>query len=415
MRTTSCPLTAGPRSALTGSPERIRPSPGGRGGAARGKAGVRMSGISRLLPLAAVCCVLGTGCKGDTTSPGNNNGNNPPPPTYAPPVPVPSSTTSGVPATSDTATVITFLPGVFRPILNRIRGSWALADTACVYGDPPINAAVVAGNLKACYPATALDTAWDSSSYSSPDTVSYADTVNEQPYLYGIYTEVLRHPISWPGLSDPMNVRLVLDSAGMWMPRIFFRDSAVTPDQGTCQPGPNSVFPCFAWTDVRTRRLSVAVRPESVFVRRDVWWQAVPFEGTNSTWEVVDPGFQNTYSWTYTSGTDTTQTASFDSTLSVSLHAGFLAASVDLSATLEQQFSSSVDISRETSLSGSTTLQPDATHTTVFVVWELMERYTLTDRNGNELSGTSFDPNYDIKPDTLNRQGVAIYEKATEF
>jgi hypothetical protein len=148
-----------------------------------------------------------------------------------------------------------------------------------------------------------------------------------------------------------------------------------------------------------------------VHVRRDRHWELKPLEGAAGDYLLVYPHTEGEVSTTYTSGTETSQTEEFGESLTVTAGLSYSVLSASVSGTLSETFSSSVTVSETNAETFTKRVTGKEGKVIQFMVWELVEEYSITDADGEPLT----DDNYVVTTGTMGRRGVAIALQSTEF
>jgi len=146
-------------------------------------------------------------------------------------------------------------------------------------------------------------------------------------------------------------------------------------------------------------------------LRRDRFWRLRPIDGGVGDFLLLTGPTSGEISTSYTVGVERTETESFGRSVTgeVSANLGVLSASV--SATLSENFESSVSITEATTTTFTKSVRGEEGKTVQFMVWELVEVYSFSDPAGDlfEAEGWTF------AADTLTRAGAAMALDATSF
>jgi hypothetical protein len=149
------------------------------------------------------------------------------------------------------------------------------------------------------------------------------------------------------------------------------------------------------------------------YMRLDRFWEVVLLDG-ESPFLLLEGEVGGELSATYTIGVQVEETTGFaqTTTTTVSGEAGldFFAVSAALEEAFTQTYELSVSVTMERSTTLSQTVQGKAGVTRQFMVWQLVDRFTVTDAAGEPL----VDPSYDFDPVVLEVRGAKAL-KATEF
>lgn len=287
----------------------------------------------------------------------------------APALPVPSSPTANVPVTSDTLARIEPLATNYRPVVDSVFGDWMLRYRRCA--EPLPGAQVICG-------------AW------SDETSQQRWSSDLPPSLDGINAVFMHFPV-------PMGRVLLIEDGQHMAPRDTRWSDSIPLDP-------------LNWYE-RVRTLTDAGLSDTVYVRRDRFWERKILEGGVGEYLLLIGDTEGSFSTTWTEGTETSETQTFGETVSVSggLSLGVLSANV--SEAVSRSFSTSVTITEAVTRIFKETVRGTSGKTVRFMVWELVERYTLTDENGDPFT----DPNFAVRDEALYRRGVARALQATEF
>jgi hypothetical protein len=331
-----------------------------------------MNTLKILLILCVTAGLAGCGSDGPTApDPGGGTQSD------TPVIPKPSSPGGSVPARSNVATLIGANPlEQFAPRLVDIER---------------VNVAVQARKAESCDWVT-IDTALGISLSSFQGTQSFAGSLCG---TFGLATFFWNrqelHPVA--------NVHARI--TGSWQPGFVFPERTLV----------HSGFP------VGTLQVRLAVVPETVptgegpYLRRDRYWVQKPVEGQVGNFLLLSGPVAGEVSTTYTAGVSQTETQSFGASITgtVGLSYGVLSASV--SATLSEEFSTAVTISSEKSETFTKSVQGEEGKIVQFMVWELVEEYSLSDASGEpyQLEG------WTIENDKLTIKGAALALEATVF
>lgn len=277
--------------------------------------------------------------------------------TDVPEIPQPATLGGDVPARSDIATRIEPLDGAFRPLVVDAQGRWQSRTRCGGEERNPRN-----------------DFGWASAMHA----------VSE-------FREVAR---------KVTNRRMVLldGSGAATVPR---EDEFVREE---CMPfGPAS--------DGHYQEFVGLELAADVHVRRDRHWELKPLEGAAGDYLLVYPNTEGEVSTSYTSGTTTSQTEEFGKSLTVTAGLSYSVLSASVSGTLSETFSSSVAVSETNSETFTKRVTGKDGKVVQFMVWELVEEYSITDADGEPLT----DENYVVTTSSMGRRGVAIALQSTEF
>jgi hypothetical protein len=178
---------------------------------------------------------------------------------------------------------------------------------------------------------------------------------------------------------------------------------------------------CDAWSRVwwMGQIVPLAERP---YLKRERYWVASPITdtgvGSGPLFWIIDEAISSkTFSATYTRGVETTETRTTSFALAVSAEGSLSQASKlksiagSLSGSYTQSSESSKTVSEATETQTTTTIEGIAGKEIVLQVWHLVERYTITDKNGDPYQ----DPNYRFKDEFFILSGVAVKDQTTIF
>jgi hypothetical protein len=296
-----------------------------------------------------------------------------PPPPPEPPLPgtpllpVPSGPLVDAPPTSDTLTLIVPLATNYRPLVDRMRGIWTLRAREC---------RAIAGAFSCGI--------WTSRAVTAP---AWSDALGTT--RMGLF--------DLPMTLSPPAGRPLLVQGG-------------TP----VNPVRVEVSSTVGGSLVRFDRIHQFVGEpldQVVHLRRDRFWELLPISSGVGSYLLLTGDTQAELSTTYTSGTTTTETQTFGSTVTATAGLDLGPLSAGVSTALSESYSTSVSITESVSETFTRIARGSSGTTTRFMIWGLVERYTSTDENGEAIEH----PDYEIVPDTLYRRGVATALQATEF
>ena len=161
---------------------------------------------------------------------------------------------------------------------------------------------------------------------------------------------------------------------------------------------------------------------ERPYLKRERFWVASPITdtgvGSGPLFWIIDEAISSkTFSASYTRGVATTETRTTSFALAVSVEGSMGKASKlksiagSLSGSYTQSSESSKTVSEATETKTTTTIEGIAGKEILLQVWHLVERYTITDRNGEPFQ----DPNYRFKDEFFILSGVAVKDQTTIF
>jgi hypothetical protein len=168
--------------------------------------------------------------------------------------------------------------------------------------------------------------------------------------------------------------------------------------------------PC-TQTDALTYMLRWPQVTKPVYMRRDRWWERRPLLVDGSDAFILEGPVTRTVTFSYSSGSTTTNTEEFARSITVSVGGSWDFFSASVSATLSQTFTTSVEVRRDTTVTVSEELSGEAGVARVMTFWVLVERYSITDADGNPYE----DDNYQIPPVTFTDEGRITALLATDF
>jgi hypothetical protein len=181
-------------------------------------------------------------------------------------------------------------------------------------------------------------------------------------------------------------------------------EDRLTRNNGTCGAGPLS-FPRSLMTAVEAPALENAV-----YIRRDRHWELQQIKNVGE-YLLLDPNTQGEISSTYMQGVTNTQTEEFGEAITAQAGLGIGPLQASISGTLSRTFSNAVEVSTSEEQTFTKTVWGEPGKQIQFMVWELVEVYTLCDENGDSF----VDPNYKMQLTPLERRGAALKLQATQF
>jgi hypothetical protein len=147
-----------------------------------------------------------------------------------------------------------------------------------------------------------------------------------------------------------------------------------------------------------------------VYIRRDRHWELKPIEDVGE-FLLLDPNTQGEIASRYSQGVTNTETSEFGQSLTAEAGLGIGPLRASVSGTLSQTFSTAVEISETKEREFTKTVWGEPGKQIQFMVWELVEVYTVCDENGDAFE----DPNYKITMPPMERRGAALKLQATQF
>ena len=188
---------------------------------------------------------------------------------------------------------------------------------------------------------------------------------------------------------------------------------------GTCSfriPGPFGIGyltqagPC-TQMDAVTYTLRWPQVTTPVYVRRDRWWERRPLLVDGSDAFILEGPVTRAVTFSYSSGSTNSSTQEFGRSITAEAGASFGGFSASVSATLSQTFSTAVEVRADTTVTVSEELSGEAGVARVMTFWVLVEKYSITDADGNPYG----DDNYNIPPVTFTDEGRITALLATDF
>jgi hypothetical protein len=170
---------------------------------------------------------------------------------------------------------------------------------------------------------------------------------------------------------------------------------------GECLTGGDVI--CFDWVEWRVHREGTGRMLQGApCLLRERFWERVPMDdqGLAAVWLVGNDAFDVTT--TYRVGSDSTTTNSFAKTVKVGAEGTFEWLKLDVEATIQKTYSTSVTISASEERSYQKHLVGDAGKLTCHTLWSLVDQYRWTDAGKNPFT----DPNYEFQvgpPDPRGR------------
>jgi hypothetical protein len=148
-----------------------------------------------------------------------------------------------------------------------------------------------------------------------------------------------------------------------------------------------------------------------VHVRRDRWWERRPLLGDDAEVFILEGPVTRTVSFSYSSGTTTEETEEFGRSLTVEVGGSWSFFSAKVSGTLSETFSTRVEVRADTTVSVTEELSGEPGVARVMTFWVLVDRYTITDAQGEPYA----DANYQIPLVQFTDQGRITALLATDF
>jgi hypothetical protein len=357
----------------------------------------------RLLPLLAVpfgfACVE-PAAPNDTTPPTANLD-------ALPEIPRPVSLTDFGASRSEVQTEVRLLAGDFRPEIDEVTADWAIQAQrtgGSFQGYPTIPTGPC--------PAAVFEGVQASDRLTN--AVSHTCQMNWSVFPPGSG----RVPAGRPLVPDSLP-RRVLWLDGAPNPASVGRFAETLTRDGTCSftmpalpplPSQTRAGPC-AQTDAVTYVLRWPQVTTPVYVRRDRWWERRPLLVDGSEAFILEGPVTRTVSFSYSSGSTTTNTEEFARSITVEVGGSYSFFSASVSATLSQTFSTTVEVRRDTTVTVTEELSGEPGVARVMTFWVLVERYSITDADGNPYG----DDHYQIPPVDFTDEGRITALLATDF
>ncbi|NNE44812.1 MAG: hypothetical protein HKN12_11450 [Gemmatimonadetes bacterium] len=155
-----------------------------------------------------------------------------------------------------------------------------------------------------------------------------------------------------------------------------------------------------------------------VYIKRERFWSRVPVDGGGAMFARLDgEGTSFEIETSYTRGVNETNTMAYARTVSVGVDGGATTPVVSLTTAVEESiefsFSTEVEVSLEESVAYTQGVEGRAGKIVIFMLWELVERYSVVDAEGNPYTDPSFE--FDPNSGAAEVRGVALALDATEF
>lgn len=343
--------------------------------------------LALLVPLA---CGDGTGP--DDAQPG---------PDALPEIPRPRSVNDLGASTSEVYTEIRRLDGDFNPAIDEVTADWAIVaerGTGTFSGYPtrpngPCPAPVFEGRSPSAQLATSAE-------HTCPVLLDLIggieiDGVAKVPAGSPLVPEsLLRHAVWLAGAPSAEEVSTL---------------SGTLTHDAICTVG-TSTGPC-AQNSVVTFALRWPRITKDVHVRRDRWWERRPLLGDDAEVFILEGPVTRTVSFSYSSGTTTEETEEFGRSLTVEVGGSWSFFSAKVSGTLSETFSTRVEVRADTTVSVTEELSGEPGVARVMTFWVLVDRYTITDAQGEPYA----DANYQIPLVQFTDQGRITALLATDF
>lgn len=320
-----------------------------------------MRTLSLIIGVAAALTI--TACGDNPTSPNDEEDTGL---SDVPELPTPETAGGDVPSKSETLASIRPLETAFRPQLVRAMGSWHVSRRECEYQIFPIYD-IVHGPWQQ---------SWSGESWSNE--------IPEAPAL--------------PAFGHDL---LLLNENGSPVSELAYQ---------YVEPAPQFTYPGMEW-DERWVQGTLEPLTELPHLRRDRWWELKQLGAGGGSFLLLIGESEGAIITTITSGSSKTETESFGRSISASVGASYGLLSASVEATLSESFSTSVTVYEERSETFEKRVRGKTGKTVQFMVWELVERYSFTDQDGEPFT----DDLYEFDLPVLVRHGVATALQATEF
>jgi hypothetical protein len=125
---------------------------------------------------------------------------------------------------------------------------------------------------------------------------------------------------------------------------------------------------------------------------------------------LLDGDTEYTLSLTVTVGVAISEATSFAETTTASMGVDFEGLSVALEESITESYEVTIQVTAESSTTISQTVRGKSNVTRQFMIWQLLDTFTVTDEDGVPLT----DPNFDFDPVVLEVRGARAL-KVTEF
>ena len=331
-----------------------------------------------LIPLLCLLMLVACGGGDSPTDPGDGGGDGGPTFEDTPPIPRPSSPGGDAPATSETLTLVsdgslqTFAPQLVDFAIGQgVVRARALSTSSC--GWTTIQS-FTGGNMATLNGS--INRTFSSCGSTFFLTAQLADL----------------RPTG----------RRVLVSDGTWV-RAHSRQRTA----GSVIGFPISGLPGLVRLDLQ----ALSAPEERPHLRRDRYWRLRSLAGGVGNFLLLTGPTSGEISTTYTRGVERTDTESFGRSVTGEVSASYGVVSASVSATLSEEFTTSVTVSESQSETFTQTVYGEDGKTIQFMVWELVEVYSISDADGE-----SFQPEgWTFTTETLTRAGAALALDATSF
>jgi hypothetical protein len=151
--------------------------------------------------------------------------------------------------------------------------------------------------------------------------------------------------------------------------------------------------------------------PEAPHLRRDRYWELRPIEGQIGDFLLLRGPVSGEVTTSYTAGVSRTDSQTFGASITAEVGLAIGALNASVSTTLSQEFSTSVTVNEESTESFSKSVRGQEGKIVQFMVWELVEVYSISDAEGNPYEPDGFV----FSDDRMVRRGAALSLDATVF
>ena len=161
---------------------------------------------------------------------------------------------------------------------------------------------------------------------------------------------------------------------------------------------------------VETTVVPATMPDKAPHIRRDRFWRLHPLEGGVGNFLLLQGPVDGEVVTSQTTGTSRTDTENFGRSVTGEVSLGIGPLSASLSATLSESFETSLEIAEESTEEFRRTVHGEEGKYVQFVVWDLVEIYSITDADGEPFTADG----WNFADDTLERK-VATALDATTF
>lgn len=168
---------------------------------------------------------------------------------------------------------------------------------------------------------------------------------------------------------------------------------------------------------VRNYRLQTSPKlSNTVYLTRERFWNRVPVDGQDAMFVRVSEGTEYEIETTYTRGLSEENSREFAETISQKASFGFdevITTNSEIEYATTSTFGTTNTISTEESVAVSQKVSGRPGKIVVLMLWELVERYTVTDVEGNPFTDPNF--RFDLNYGQAEVHGIALAVQTTEF